>query len=244
MQGRYLAAGSFTARAVLAFVCFYLLIPGGGIARARSFAEIVESRLGGKFIANARAGDLLRAVRDSVAADRGNAAAILTDVLAVTRGDERELAGQLAAAAITGLGRAPSPVTLAELVRVAVYLEPAAAPSVVREAVRVSSRENATLIVNAAALGSADTSIENRRAIVRAAVEARPDYFLNPLILQAALDRTFSTNPRRGAASEVGAGGDNLEGFLEDTEMVMEPGMGGNLGGFPLEPPTPQPASP
>jgi len=237
MQRRYLDVRSSSACAVRAFVCFYLLIPGSGIASAESLVEVVESRLGGTLIADARAGDLVRAVSESVSANPGDSAAILTDVLTVKRSGDS--AGPLVAAAIEGLGTAPSRAAIAELVQIGANLEPAALLNIVANAVRAAPRADAIVIVSAAALSSPDTSSRTRQAIVGAALGARPDYHLDAAVLRTAVDRSLRATPRRANRNTD----DSLENELVGAEELEGTGIGGNLGSSPFVPPSPQPAS-
>lgn len=122
-----------------------------------SFLEQVVTELHGVPIANASAKDLIKAVKKVIAKNRKEAAAVLADVLPVERPDMQEIAGQLVAAAIDGLGKDATAVEVEDLVREAIDLQPKALLSIVQSSVEaVSSCEMVSSIV--------DTASENRPA--------------------------------------------------------------------------------
>jgi len=122
-----------------------------------SFLEQVVTELHGVPIANASAKDLIKAVKKVIARNRKEAAAVLADVLSVERPDMQEIAGQLVAAAIDGLGKDATAVEVEDLVREAIDLQPKALLSIVQNSVEaVSSCEMVSSVV--------DTASENRQA--------------------------------------------------------------------------------
>jgi len=118
-------------------------------------ATLVESKLNGDTILSAPVPKLISAVQDSVKENPLRAGRIVQAVLSGGRADSDAIAPQVSAAAITGLGNNPPPISVSEIV----YFAVKATPAVVLETVKASVK----------------ASPSSAKTIVRAAVRAVPN---------------------------------------------------------------------